>query len=316
MVTKLLKMQMLSDDDELAYSPDSARQKRRESDPRPAWMRTLHTTATNWLSMIPKDLTPLKRTLDNIKDPLFRYFEREVNTGYQLLNTIREDLNHIVLVCESQKKPTNYLRNLMSDLVKGILPSNWRRYTVPKGLTVLQWVADFSDRVKQLQKISHAANTGGAKGLKNLHIWLGGMFVPEAYITATRQFVAQANNWSLEELALEVTIASGPDDRLNIDDCSFGIKGLRLQGARCQGNKLELTATISTDLALTSLKWIRVEAGSADLQEGKVTLPVYLNQTRTELLFTLNMATRGEAAGREHRFYERGVAFLASSLSG
>ena len=102
---------------------------------------------------------------------------------------------------------------------------------MPKDLTVLQWVADFSDRVKQLQKISHAANTGGAKGLKvcnlvleialsyrahvgevnlilflfqNLHIWLGGMFVPEAYITATRQFVAQANNWSLEELALEV----------------------------------------------------------------------------------------------------------------
>lgn len=30
------------------------RQKRRESDPRPAWMRTLHTTATNWLSMIPR----------------------------------------------------------------------------------------------------------------------------------------------------------------------------------------------------------------------------------------------------------------------
>lgn len=48
----------------------------------------------------------------------------------------------------------------------------------------------------------------------------------------------------------------------------------------------------------------------------QVTLPVYLNQTRTELLFTLNMATRGETAGREHRFYERGVAFLASSLSG
>ena len=43
----------------------------------------------------------------------------QVNTGYQLLNTIREDLNHVVLVCESQKKPTNYLRNLMSDLVKG-----------------------------------------------------------------------------------------------------------------------------------------------------------------------------------------------------
>jgi len=30
------------------------------------------------------------------------------------------------------------------------------------------------------------------------------MFIPEAYITATRQYVAQANSWSLEELGLQV----------------------------------------------------------------------------------------------------------------
>ena len=40
---------------------------------------------------------------------------------------------------------------------------------------------------------------------QNLHIWLGGLFIPEAYITATRQFVAQANSWSLEELHLQVS---------------------------------------------------------------------------------------------------------------
>lgn len=27
--------------------------------------------------------------------------------------------------------------------------------------------------------------------------------------------------------SLKVAIANGPDDRLNIDDCSFGIKGIR-----------------------------------------------------------------------------------------
>ena len=43
----------------------------------------------------------------------------KVNTGHQLLNTIREDLSGTALVCEGQKKPTNYLRQLMSDLVKG-----------------------------------------------------------------------------------------------------------------------------------------------------------------------------------------------------
>lgn len=35
-------------------------------------------------------------------------------------------------------------------------------------------------------------------------MWLGGLFNPEAYITATRQYVAQANGWSLEELAMKV----------------------------------------------------------------------------------------------------------------
>ena len=33
--------------------------------------------------------------------------------------------------------------------------------------------------------------------LKSSVVWLGGLFTPEAYITATRQYVAQANSWSL-----------------------------------------------------------------------------------------------------------------------
>ena len=37
-------------------------------------------------------------------------------------------------------------------------------------------------------------------------MWLGGLFTPEAYITATRQFVAQANSWSLEELYLRAEV--------------------------------------------------------------------------------------------------------------
>lgn len=54
-------------------------------------------------------------------------------------------------------------------------------------------------------------------------MWLGGLFIPEAYITATRQFVAQANSWSLEELYLDVTVQDGKQQAL--DDCSFGVTG-------------------------------------------------------------------------------------------
>ena len=88
---------------------------------------------------------------------------------------------------------------------------------------------------------------------QTLHIWLGGLFTPEAYITATRQFVAQANNWSLEELYLDVVV----NFRGALDDCSFGVTGLKLQGAQCTRNVLQLTSEIVTELPLTKLQWVR-----------------------------------------------------------
>lgn len=68
MISKMLKMQMLEDEDDLAYA-ETEKKTRTDStaDGRPAWMRTLHTTASNWLHLIPQTLSHLKRTVDNIK---------------------------------------------------------------------------------------------------------------------------------------------------------------------------------------------------------------------------------------------------------
>lgn len=53
-----------------------------------------------------------------------------------------------------------------AQMLAGILPRSWSHYTVPAGMTVIQWVSDFSERIKQLQSISQAAAAGGAKELK------------------------------------------------------------------------------------------------------------------------------------------------------
>lgn len=51
--------------------------------------------------------------------------------------------------------------------------------------------------------------------------------------------------------------------------------------------------------------------GSAEHRTGKLNLPVYLNSTRAELLFTVDLAV---ASGQSpHSFYERGVAVLTST---
>jgi len=261
LVGKLLKMQQLEDDDELAYSVEEGLDQthEKEGDGRPSWMRTLHNSASTWLQLLPKSLQILRRTVENIKDPLYRYFEREVNSGAKLLQDVIHDLEDVVLICQGEKKQTNYHRSMLSDLVKGILPPSWRRYTVPRGCTVIQWITDFSQRVKQLQEVSLLVSQGGAKELKTFNVWLGGLLNPEAYITATRQCIAQANSWSLEELVLDVTITDGGQDanKPSLDDCSFGVVGLKLQGAHCRNNQLHLTSTIMMDLPLTLLRWVR-----------------------------------------------------------
>ena len=66
-----------------------------------------------------QSLAVMKRTVENIKDPLFRFFEREVNAGIKLLADVRRDMSEVMQICQGDKKPTNHHRTLMAELAKG-----------------------------------------------------------------------------------------------------------------------------------------------------------------------------------------------------
>merc|ERR1712241_455006 len=305
LVINLLKMQQLDEDDELAYSDASSETGVVEG--RPAWMKTLHSSSSSWLQLLPTSLTPLKRTVENIKDPLYRFFEREVNFGVKLLQSVRQDLEDVVAITSSGKKQTNHHRALIAMLTKGMIPKSWMGYKVPTSCSVAAWMTDFSSRVKQLSDVSKAVGGGSASQLKSISVWMGGLFNPEAFITATRQCVAQANSWSLEELHLDVCVAD-ESDKPSFDDCSFAVEGLKLSGAVCRNNQLAISSEISTNLHLTRLRWIK----KSDLPDAaKIVLPVYLNSTRKDLLFTVDLQIK--QGQRIHEFHERGVAIIAST---
>ena len=198
---------------------------------RPAWMRAMEANTSGWLRLLPPSITPLKRTVENIKDPLYRFFEREVNFGLKLLQAVRLDLEDVAAIIQSGKKQTNHHRALIQQLNKGIIPKSWLRYKVPTSCSVAAWVTDFAQRVKQLTKVSTAVQGNSAAALKTVTVWMGGLFNPEAFITATRQCVAQANSWSLEELSLDVTVsplaALAPPRVLSAISCKLisGTKG-------------------------------------------------------------------------------------------
>lgn len=82
---------------------------------------------------------------------------------------------------------------------------------------VSEWIADFARRLAQLTHIA------GLDNLNNVEVWLGGLFFPEAYITATRQAVAHRKKWSLETLYLQLDI-----ERVN-DPGAFIVDGMSIE---------------------------------------------------------------------------------------
>lgn len=52
-IANLMKMQILEEDDDLAYggTPD---EEQKIVDGRPTWMKTLHTSVSTWMTLVPK----------------------------------------------------------------------------------------------------------------------------------------------------------------------------------------------------------------------------------------------------------------------
>ena len=307
MLTKTLKVHALVQQEEELLSGEMTVEPHAEiEDGRPVWMRNLKVTVSEWVSLLPETLYTLVRTADNLKDPMFRFFEREVAQGTQLLARVRRNLNEIVDVVDGKLKMTNLIEAMMQDLYRGDVPKSWLGYKVPSGLTVLQWIKDFVQRIKQLQTVSDTCGDRGYTALKNLPIWMGGLFAQEAYVTATRQYVAQTNSWSLEELVMRVEITKEP--KL----ASFFMQNLILEGAEIVNGKIQISEKISTVIPSTRISWDRVSGGPVAHKE-EVTLPVYLNHQRLNYLFSLDLIP-ATADVTESVCDERGVCILLSPL--
>lgn len=216
---KLRKMRTTEDDEddtETSTSSETAR---------PAWMTNLRSNAEAWLKVLPESLD-IPTSADS---PLSRFFARECSIGSRLLSRITKDLSELVEVCNGSVKQTNELRVLMSDLNRGEfcashyfrclsltllgeVPTHWLKFKTSKGVAVASFITDLASRLAQLQTVARSADYSDG-------IWLGGLFQPEAFITATRQAVAHKNGWSLEQLVLQLGVEQ-PDTPE-----SFGVRG-------------------------------------------------------------------------------------------
>jgi len=158
-------------------------------------------------------------------------------------------------------------------------------------MSVSEWIPDFARRLAQLDNFSEKDN------LADVDVWLGGLFFPEAYITATRQAVAHRKKWSLETLHLRLDIERVNDPNAFIIDgmpspCTH-LKlanlfiGLVLEGASWVDDQLVLNQGESVRLNPSQVRW--VQADDVDPNATFANLPVYLNDDRSDVLFTVDL---------------------------
>jgi len=252
-----------------------------EGDVKPQLMSMCETLSI-WLNALPgEDLIPVldvALSYDVCSTPLERYLAREVHRGRSVLQKVRQDIHAVRSYCDGRVKATNYSRSLLHSFSKGLVPIQWKQqYITAQNISVGAWITDLANRCEQLRDYTAYFDQKSRISVR-IPFWLGGMFSPEAFITATRQNTAQEYKWSLEELELYLDI--GEEEVEGVHDTV--ISKLLLESAMwIPQDGLQLSSEIQCRLPASRLRWRR----RCDRPHTEyMTLPVYMNEMRSSLV--------------------------------
>jgi hypothetical protein len=204
------------------------------------------------------------------------------------------------------------------------VPQRWRAfYVVSAGINVATWISDFSGRVKALERyrpmLDGLFNLQGSSAIVTIascSYWLGGMFIPESFITAIRQLTAQVNQWSLEDLELSLEIDHDHHDAKN-NNIGIIIEGLVLEGASYNGKSqsIELSESLRCRLPLSRLCWRRKQNND----DKRLVFPLYLNDSRRVLVSNIYLDHTKNFSNLDiipkYIWSQRGVAFIMQSFA-
>ena len=263
-----------------------------------SWLVSVQEKSTKLLKVLPLQVKPLVGNKQSNNDPIYRFLLREVAVASKLLNKVRDDLDQLILMSKGESKSTNELRDIAKNIFNDSVPKVWQIYSTLE-LNITEWILDLKNRINQLNKITQAKDYGRSG------LWLGGLIFPEAYLTATRQSVAQELKVSLDELMLSVELVK---NITSVDNTCFVLKGLCIEGAEWNydQNKLIMTDSLFSQLPPFLLKWsVKKNANLSNI----FPIPVYLNTMRKNLLFSVFI--KNESVLSDSDWYQRGIALIS-----
>ncbi len=204
-----------------------------------------------------------------------------------------------------ETKLTNAVRDLLVCFKTGVVPLHWKSlYTTISSMPLISWVEDLAGRLENVLGYKDSISND-----QNFSYAIGKMFLPEAFILATRQETAQMNKWSLEDLELYLDI--GGDLLYESSPFDTSIHGLLLQGACWSEMEKRIVFCDNLRFALPSckLKWrLKTPFESCSGKANCTIIPIYINENRKQLVSQVIVSTT-QAVSRD-QWAQRSVAFV------
>ena len=111
----------------------------------------------------------------------------------RLLSAIRKDLKEVDLGLKGELTVTPYMESIEKALYLDGVPPKWGKILGPSTKPLGAWFVDVCERVKFLE-------TWTADFALPNSVWLGGLFNPQAFLTAVLQQTARKNSWPLDKV--------------------------------------------------------------------------------------------------------------------
>jgi len=289
-IVQMNKIQGL-EDEELSSSTSSEKSAN-------TWLSVVKDKVMKLLAILPSKVNSLEKMEKYSNSPIYRFLKREIGIASKLLKKVRSDLICIGEMCDGKSKSNNELREISRELFNDMIPKSWRVYqTLEMGIN--EWIVDLKNKVSQLNKLTEDREFGKS------NIWLGGLIFPEAYLTATRQYVAQSLKVPLDELVITIDLPNKIPERL--EDTDFVVSGLCLEGAEWdyETGKLIMTDNLNFQLPQVIVRWVV----KSKLQAKSFSIPVYLNTSRKNLLFSVMFKNESNLSDAD--WYQRGTAVIS-----
>ncbi|KAH0806962.1 dynein heavy chain 10, axonemal-like [Histomonas meleagridis] len=227
----------------------------------------------------PFNLNEVRSSFGNDITPIQIVLIQELEHWNKLVNCITNSLFELQRALLGEVSMSNDLEELMNSIHLGRLPESWRKLAPITEKSLSDWLIHFQRRREQYEDWYL---NGEPKVM-----WLSGLHVPEAYLTALLQTACRAKGWPLDKATLMITVSSYKNSSQVLTKPTLGcyLSGMYLEGASWDIEKRCLVQQkpkeIVTELPL--LKVTPMEINKVRTQNMLKT-PIYLTQMRRDAM--------------------------------